>query len=230
MDTVVLVLMFLVTFMTGLKLTFLKVWQMAVVAAVCALFIALIWPLAIQQSRNEIAEWLGNPQLMLDTSVILTLEVLWQMAYCLLAGKLLYGKPVKKRTIWIYRVLRFFPGILIFPVLFYALVQLIYALPGSDFSTVAYSLAAGTLVAFPAFAFLIKLLLPEKDLRQEILFLCAALVLILGIVATVNGTTSFKGSDPVEWGALGAFIGLTLVCAVVGYVIYNYKLKKLNKN
>ena len=92
---------------------FLKAWQIAIVAVVCALFIGFSWPYAIAQSRNEISEWLGNQKLMLDTSVVLTLEVIWQMAYCMLSAKLFYDGKVKKRTVWVYRMLRFFPGILI---------------------------------------------------------------------------------------------------------------------
>ena len=86
METVILVLMLVVIFMTWLKLTFLKMWQIIVVAVICSLFIGLSWSYAIQQSRNEISEWLGNQRLMLDTSVLLTIEVFWQMAYCMLSG------------------------------------------------------------------------------------------------------------------------------------------------
>ena len=211
--------MLIVILMTWLKMTFLKMWQTAAVAAACALFIGLTWPLAIEQSNNEIDKWLGNQQLMLDTSVIITLEVLWQMAYCLLSGKLLYEGRVGRRTIWAYRLLRFFPGILIFPVLFYLLVEVIYLLPGMDFSLVAWTLAVIVLAAIMVGTLCLRLVLPEKSLRLEILFLSSSLVLILGIVATVNGTTNFKGSDSIEWMALAAFMALMLVCAVAGYFI-----------
>ena len=223
MQYVVLVLMLLVTLQTWLKLTFMKVWQMVAVAAVCALFVGLTWGYAIDQSRNEIAEWLQDQPLMLDVSVILTLEVLLQMAYCLLAGSLLYDGEVSRRVVWIYRVLRFFPGVLIFPVLFYALVQVIYAFPGADFATVAWSLAAVVLLLLPLGALGMRWIVPEKNLRLEMLFLLAALVLILGIIATVNGTTTFHGSDPVEWSALAAFCLLALLCALIGLFRWSHQ-------
>lgn len=218
METVILVLMCVVIFMTWLKLTFLKVWQVAVVAAICSLFIGFTWPYAIQQSRNEIGEWLGNQLLMLDTSVVLTIEVLWQMAYCMLSGKLLYGETVSRRTIWIYRILRFFPGILIFPVLFYLQVQMMYLIHGVDFAIISWGLAATVFIAMMGMPFVLRWLLPQKSLRLEVLFLSSSLVLILGIVTTVNGTTNFKGSDPIEWYALFVFCALATVCGVVGYV------------
>ena len=80
--------------------TSLKAWQVAVVAVICALFIGLTWNFAIARSRNEISAWLGNQQLMLDTSVVLTLEVIWQMAYCMLSGKLIYDGKVSRRTLY----------------------------------------------------------------------------------------------------------------------------------
>lgn len=218
MKTVVLVIMILVCFNFCLKQTFLRGWQLVVTSLLCSLFVGTIWPYAIEQSRQQIDAWLADQPLMLDTSVILTLEALWQMAFCLLAAGLLYGGRVPPRVIVCYRVLRFFPGILILAVLFAAEVALIYQLPGVDFSVTAWSMALGILFLLPAFSWLIRWLLPEKDLRLELLFLCNALLLLLGIVATVNGTTNFKGSDAIEWTALGAFLLLALICGLIGWM------------
>lgn len=228
METVILVLMLVVVFMTWLKLTFLKVWQIVAIAIFCSLFIGFSWPYAIQQSRNEIGEWLGNQALMLDTSVILTVEVLWQMAYCMLSGKLLYGEVVSRRTIWIYRILRFFPGLLIFPVLFYLQIQVMYLISGVDFAIISWGLALFVFVAIIVGSYFLRLLLPQKGLRLEVLFLSSSLVLILGIVTTVNGTTSFKGTEPIEWNALLAFCVLTFVCAVIGYFKFQIRKSKWN--
>ena len=226
MDAVVLVLMLLVVFMTSLKLTFMKWWQTALVAAVCALFVGLIWPIAIEQSRNEIDQWLSNQQLMLDTSVIITLEVILQIAYCMLSARLMYEGQEKKRTIILYKILRTFPGVLIFPVLFFLLIQVIYAFSGVSFSLIAWCLAGAVLILLPAFTWLLRFILPEKSIRLEMLFMIAVVIMVLGIVATVNGTTNFKGSDPVEWSALLAFCILLLVCSAGGYLVRKIKTNK----
>ena len=226
METTILTLMLIVIFMTWLKLTFLKIWQIVLIATACAFFIVFSWPYAIQQSRNEISEWLSNQKLMLDTSLVLTLEVLWQMAYCMLSGKLLYDGKVRQRTVWIYRMLRFFPGILVFPVLFYLQIQTMYLFSDIDFSTISWCLAALVLLAVIGGSYLLRWLLPQKALRLELLFLSSALVLILGIVVTVNGTTNFKGSDPIEWKALLTFIGLTTLCGGIGAFLYSKRKVK----
>ncbi len=209
-----------------LKQTFLKPWQWIVATSVCTLFTGLIWPWSIEQSRNQIAEWLADQPLMLDTSVVLSLEALWQMSFCLLAGRLMYDGQVKRRTVWLYRVLRFFPGILILAVLYSAQVSLIYMLPGTAFGTVAWSMAIAVAVLLPSISWLLRWLLPERDLRLEVLFLSSALLLILGIVATVNGTTNFRGRDDVDWLALAADIALTLTCAAAGFLIWRYRSSK----
>lgn len=229
MESVVVVLLFLVLFSTWMKMTFLKTWQLWAVSLICFLFVGLSWPWAINQSRNEIGEWLSNQPLMLDTSVVLCLEVLWQISYSLLAARLLYDGVVSSRMLWFYRILRFFPGILIFPVLFYALVQVVYAFPGQDFPLIAWSFAVLILAISPLLVYGIRRLLPEKHLRLELLFLLSVVVLALGVIATVNGTTTFHGSDKIEWNALGVFLLLSLICACLGLVIKQIQLKKFSK-
>lgn len=226
MESVVVVLLLLVLFGAWMKMTFFKTWQMWAMTLACSLFVGLSWPIAINQSRNEIGEWLSNQPLMLDTSVVLCLEVLWQMSYAFLAARLLYAGTVKRRTLWVYRILRIFPGILIFPVLFYAFVQVIYAFPGYDFALLAWSFSMFIFAIFPIAVYGIRWLLPEKHLRLELLFLISMVILALGVVATVNGTTTFKGADSIEWMALGTFILLMLFCAALGFLLKQYSLKK----
>ncbi len=122
MNTVVLVLMLLTAFNFLLKQTFWKVIAVCVIAAICAVFAGLMWPYAIEQSKTQIANWLSNQPLMLDTSVFLSVEVCIQMAYAMLAVHVANDYPVKPRMILMYRFLRWFPGLLIFPVLFSGLV------------------------------------------------------------------------------------------------------------
>ena len=72
METIVVVLMILVCFNFMMKQTFRKRGSVAAIAVVAALFVGLMCPYAIQQSKTQIADWLADVQLMLDTSVVLT--------------------------------------------------------------------------------------------------------------------------------------------------------------
>ena len=230
MDTVVLVLMLLTAFNFLLKQTFWKAIAVGVIAAICAVFAGLMWPYAIEQSKSQIANWLGNQPLMLDTSVILSIEVCIQMAYAMLAVHVSNDYPVKPRMIVMYRFLRWFPGVLIFPVLFSGLVYLIFAFPGISFQTIAWSYATFILVVIPCGRYLLLYLLPEKKLRLELFFLTNALVAILGIVATVNGKTSAAGVSEIDWKALLGVTAIALTGGALGLVWWNIRSKRKEKS
>lgn len=229
METVVFVLMILVCFSFMLKQTYRKNRSVAVIAVVCALFTGLMWPYAIEQSKTQIADWLADTALMLDTAVMLTLEVILQMTFCMLAAHVQTSGPLRKRTLWMYRALRWFPGILIFPVLFSALVALIFAFPGVSFSLLSWSMAAGVLILIPVGTWLLRRVMPEKDVRLELLFLVNALIAVLGVVATVNGRTAVAGMSEVDWSALAALVVIIVLGALAGFVAYRIKLKKKAK-
>ena len=230
METVVLVMMILVCFNYALKQTNRKIYSVLFSAAVCALFVGLMWPYAIEQSKSQISDWLADSTLMLDVAVILSLEVVIQMAFCILAAHIQTSGKVKPIIIWIYRVLRWFPGVLIFPVLFSILVSAIFALPGVSFSLVAWILAAIVFVSIPLGSWILRWLLPEKEIRLELLFLANALIAILGVIATVNGQTAVAGISEVDWSALGGIVVLLIVGLVAGIIAYKIKLKRITKN
>lgn len=230
MESVVLVMMILVCFNYILKQTYRKVYSIAFSAIVCALFVGLMWPYAIEQSKSQISDWLANSALMLDIAVILTLEVAVQMAFCVLSAHIQTSGKVKPITIWVYRVLRWFPGVLIFPVLFSLLVSAIFALPGVSFSLIAWVLAAIVFIVIPLAAWGVKWLLPEKEIRLELLFLSNALIAILGVIATVNGQTAVAGISDVDWKALGGVVSLLICGLVLGIIVYRIKLKRITKN
>ena len=167
---------------------------------------------------------------MLDTSVLLSVEVCIQMAYAMLAVHVANDYPVKPRMILMYRFLRWFPGLLIFPVLFSGLVYLIFAFPGTSFQTIAWSYAAFILAAIPCGRFILLYLLPEKELRLELFFLTNALVAVLGIVATVNGKTSAAGVSEIDWKALTGVIVIALAGGILGLLWGNIRNRNKEKS
>ena len=225
MDTIVLILILLTAFNFLLKQTFWKPIAVGVTAAIAAVFVILVWPYAIEQSKTQIADWLSDNQLMLDTSVVLTLEIVLQMAFCLLAVHVANFSPVKRRMMWAYCVLYWFPGVLIFPVLFFGLTQAIFSFPGVSFKLIAWLFGLFIFVVIPVGRWLVRWLLPEEELRLELFFLSYSLVAILGIIATVNGRTAVDGVSDVDWSALTGCIILFLVGAIVGWIVYVIKRK-----
>lgn len=225
MEVIVCILMLLTAFNFLLKQTFRKMRAVLLTAFPLALFAGLMWPYAIEQSGEQIAAWLQNPELMLDTAIFLTLEVGLQLAFCLLAVHVTYVSPVGKRLLWTYRLLYHFAGVLIFGVVFFCLTQLIFSLPGVSFRLVAWGFALVLLFLIPLGYKGLLWLLPEPELRLELLFMTNALVAVLGIVATVNGRTAMEATAAVNWEALAGCFLLWAAGGGIGWGVRVWKCR-----
>ncbi len=223
METVVKLAMVLVSLSFVLKLTGYKLRQLLLMALLCALFVGFSWQFAAEQSKTAIASWLSDRELMQDIAVLMTLDVALQMAYCLMAVNLMNSGPLKRRTILVYKLLRLFPGIMVFLVLFSLLVSCVFAFPGVSFSLISWCMAAAVLVLLPLAVLGVRKLLPEKEIRLELLFLSNALTAALGVIATVNGTTASESVDSVDYPATIAVIGIVLLGAALGFLLYRLK-------
>ncbi len=225
METVVTVLMILIALSFILKQSFGKPYTVIAAAVVLALFAGFAWPLAIEQSKSRISEWLADSSLMLDVAVVLSVEIFLQMSFCIMAADISSEGTLPKWKILIYKALRWFPGILVFPVIFSALVYAVFALPGYDFRLISWSLAGVVLVSVACGAWLFRKIIPEKDLRLELLFIFNALTAIFGVIATVNGQTAVEGISEVDWSAFAGIAGITLAGAAVGLACYFVRLR-----
>lgn len=232
METVVILIMVAVSFSFILKLTFHRFSGAIALALMASAFVFLTYDEATSQSKTQIADWLQNPSLMLDTSVWLTIDVAFQICFCTIAAKKMSGELSKKDNI-AYQICLWIPGLLIFPVLFSALTQLIFALPGTDFAVIGWSTTAALFFAVPLTAYFVKWLLPETEIRLELMFMINLLIAALGIMATVNGRTAAAGTNNIDWYALCAMFGLLAVGCAVGIFsnrfIINRKINKIQK-
>lgn len=228
MEIVVIIIMLLVCFSILLKQTYLPVWGRILVCFLCALFIGISWKIAASQSKTQIAAWIQNPRLMLDVAVLLTVDVFIQITFCVISVKRIFGERMSKweniiswGSLWI-------PGILIFPTLFALLVEVIFSFPGTDFSTIAWALSVAVFIVGVTMSFLLKAVIPEKDLRLELIFMINALIALLGVIATVNGRTAVAGVNSVDWETLVGVILILVIGAAGGFMLYKRKQNKLN--
>lgn len=230
MEAVVVVLMIIAVVNFWLKLTFVKTWQVWVFAALAAFFVYAMQPVAIMQSKTQLMDALHNPALMQDIALILSLEVVLELAFCLLATRYYTHDELRPRTRWVFHALRFFPGILIFPVLFVVLTNVIFALPGWNFRVTAILVALAVILVVAIGVLVVRRLLPEKSLRLELLFIGNVMVALLGIVATVNGRTAVEGTDKVNWLAMAGILVIIIVFTLIGMAYYRFKLKRKRDN
>lgn len=211
---------------TLLKLSFWRWWQTTLFGLACAVFIVASCKYAVLQSKTQLTDYLTNNAILQDTAVLITIESVLCLAFCFAA---LNAGHSGKRKLWL-RVLNWYPGLLVFPVLFYLLTQSIYAMPGSDFTAISYLLASIVLVAIPLLSYVARYLVPEKELRLEVHFLVSLFVCIIGLITTVNGNVAYAATqEPLNIRAIIFSIGLFLIMFLCGVVLSRLKWKIINK-
>ena len=191
MELIIRILMLLILINCVLRLSFWKPWQAALFGLICAAFIIWMCQFAILQSKTQLADYLKNTRVMQDAAVLITIESALCFAFCFATLREMFGKK-KKRLV---KLLYWYPSLLVFPVLFYALTQIVFAMPGTDFSTISYVLAGVVFVGLPVLSYLARFPYPEKELRLEVYFLATLFVCIIGLITTVNGNVTYTTVD-----------------------------------
>lgn len=200
---------------TVVKLSFWKWWQTAIFGLLCAVFVVFSCHFAVLQSKTQSVDYLNNQSAMQDIAVLITMESVICFAFGFIA---LLGNQNKKWQL-VGKILYGYPSLLLFPVLFYLLTQLIYALPGTGFTSISYLLAASVLVGIPLASWAIKYLCPEKEFRLEIYFLVSLFVCIIGLITTVNGNVTYAAAkEPLNWKAIAVSGGLFLITFLFGLI------------
>lgn len=223
METVIILMMILVSVGFVLKLTFMRLWQIVAESVVVALTTVYTIDIATLQSKTQIEGWLHTPELMPDVAVILTIDVALQIAFCVSQVadiSSLRGKIFRN-------ILLFIPGLIVFPMVFYLLVYLMFYFTGTDFHTVGYGLAVSLFILIPFLSIGLKYMLPDKSGRLELIFYLNCILGMLGIVATVNGQTATIGMNEIDFPALLTIIGIIAIGTVIGLLLYKRKINKL---
>jgi len=215
MELIIQILMLFIVINCILKLSFWKPWQSALFGVICAVFIIWTCQFAILQSKTQLADYLKNSYIMQDSAVLITIESAICFAFCFAALREMFGKKAKK---WV-QPLYWYPGLLVFPVLFYLLTQIIFAMPGTDFNTISYVLAGAVLIGLPALSYLVRYLYPEKELRLEVHFLVSLFVCIIGLITTVNGNVTYAAvEEPMNIKALLLSFALFASAFLIGFL------------
>lgn len=211
-----------------LKLSFWKLWQAILFSCICALFIIGTCQFAITQSKTQLLDYLSNTRILQDTAVLITIESAICLGFCFAALRNLFGKKNKP---WL-KPLYWYPSLLIFPTFFYLLTEIIFALPGIDFTKTSYYLAAGIFVAMPLSSYAAKQILPESELRLEVHFLISLFVAIIGLITTVNGNVVYAATqEPINLKAISLSFTLFAVTFLIGFLWNKYKwIIRHNKN
>lgn len=230
MKLVVIIIMLLIVLNFVLKLSFHRFWGIIVMCIVPLLFMVTVYDFASMQSKTQIEIWLLQPDLMLDTAVILTIDAIFHIAFGLFLARK-NSTDISRKELFLLSVTHWIPGIFLFPVLFSILVEVIFLMPGIDFSIIGCGCGITISLVSLILVYIIKHVLPEEDLRLEFMFLINLIIIALGVVVTVNGHTAAAGTNFVKWDALACLIILLIISSCIGLIYHqihtNIKLRQL---
>lgn len=226
MELVIQILMLFIIVNVIMKLSFWKWWQTLLFALISAVFVLVSCSYAILQSKTQLSDYMNNTAVMQDAAVLITIESVLCFAFCFAA---LRSADTNKEKVW-QKALKWYPGLLLFPVLFYILTQTVFAMPGTDFTVISYILAGAVLVLLPLLSIGVRYMYPEKELRLEVYFLVSLFVCIIGLITTVNGNVTYApAEEPVNIRAVVISLVLFLLLFLTGILWSRLKWKLISK-
>lgn len=226
MEIIINILLISVFINTILKISFWDFKFQLIVGVLVGGFVLLTYDIATEQSKTQIDQWLENSDILGNMAVLITIEAMLYMSFCFLSLKDIY----EKQKGWVFIILRLYSGVLIFPVSLYIFTQSVFYFTGVDFFSLAMIMSFIMALLVVGFSFGVKKLLPEREMRLEMLFIVSLIVTTLGLISTTNGKMMYPAkNEAVDLPMLGVTFVLFGAFFVVGYLITYFKWKYFNK-
>ena len=189
--------------------------------------VGLAWRWAASQSGQQVLTLLGNADEMLNVAVLLNVEVVVHLTFCILSA---HKNRLTLLQNIVFQIVRFVPGVFAFLSLIALEVYTMVSNPGIDFQTIAWLMAFAILFITPIAALSLRYFFPEYELRLEMIFHISIMMMLLGVIATVNGRTAAvatANTDVVSSLSVAALLMLGIAAGVLNFYI---KKKNNNKN
>lgn len=228
MPAIILLIIFFVIINTAIKLSFWKPWQLMLTGLLFGVFVWVCYPYAITRSQTHIYEQLQNKTIRQDFVALLTVETFIYAAFCFtyLTNHFQAEKKISKaRTL-----LNLFPGLLIFPALFYLFTLTVFNFSGVNFSKLALYFSLLIAVALPLLSLAIKRIFREEDFRIEMLFISGTLVVILGLISTFQENMVYKTTQQTDLTTFMWSLGGIVLLAILGLFSNRIYWKIKNRN
>jgi hypothetical protein len=187
-----------------------RMWHRLVFALLCLVFIWLCYPYAIETNKINVENILMQQNRMMDMTLFFVLDLLLSMGFCWVV----FARWNKRRVGKYAMLLAYIPSLLIFPVIFYLQLNLSFLFVGYSFLwlTAIYSALIFIFIFFGAY--LAGKLLPEAELRLELIIVFSGLLFALIICCTVfhPSASIFSQSTSVNFKELlFAFLIITII-------------------
>lgn len=226
MEALISILLIGIFINTLLKISFWKTIFQIIFGIIIAFFTFYMYPKAIEQSQVEMAQWLEDTNILSTIAVLITIEAMLYIGFCF--------EVFSNRKKLIFKVLNAYSGLLIFPSVFYVLAQSMFFFTGFEFHKIAISVAIFLGIFIPIFCWGLKLLLPEKEIRTEMLLFVSLLNTLLGLLITTNGKIIYTPKNqPINLHFIAysfLFFGILFALGFfISRIKWTYFSKKINK-
>lgn len=198
-------------------------WSVRIFALLVTMLSFAFYPIVIEQSGDFYTKMLSDANLVGNIAVLITLEAIIGMLLSIGLLNTLFKKKENSKLHW----LKYLPDFLIIAAIPYAEQQMFYALPGYDFKVTAIISALVFSGVVVILTLAIRSALEEIGGRYEFNFLINVFLLLVAILLNAGLSSYNTGSyqSGVEWQSTVAFIGLILLFVVLGFALYQLKIK-----
>lgn len=223
MELIIIVLMLFVALNCATKLSLWPWPQRFAFSVVVAAFVWWSQRFAVLQSKTQIADLLQNTSALQNMAAIVTVESAVSFGFC---SRWLDGVYLSPACRWWERLLKWYPSLLMFPVMFYILTQTMFMAVGVDFGVTAAVVSVAVLVGLPLLASGVKLLMPDEEGRVELHVLLSCFVCVLGLISTVTGKIVYRAvEEAVNWSMVGLAAVVFVVLFAAGFIGSRLKWK-----
>lgn len=185
-------------------------------SAAVALFVWWSQRYAVLQSKTQLADLLQNVTALQNMAVIVTIESAVNFGFC---SRWLNDAYSTQGCKWWESMLRWYPSLLVFPVMFYLLTQTMFMAVGVDFGISAAAVAAAAFFGLPLLAEGVRWYMPDSDGRVELHVLLSCFVCVLGLISTVTGKIVYHAAEePVNWRMVGLAVVVFAVLFAAGFI------------
>ncbi len=224
MQTLIIILFILAFILTVLQLSLIKLkYSSAVFFVLVSFMLYFTYPYAIEQSYAKFKELTHNQHIVSNFMVIQIIECLLGLLFSIFLIRMFYNERVRK----FFKYFAYFPGFIIFPALFYTESAVFLNISGMNFQLLAIIIAVILPLAVIGINILVKMLIPEYDLRLELKFILHILQLTTAIIISINifklPTANLESDFYIS--QLLVFFGLVFLFGLVGFVRYNKRLR-----
>ncbi|MDL2311455.1 hypothetical protein LJC68_01070 [Bacteroidales bacterium OttesenSCG-928-B11] len=192
--------------------------------SICLLWIFTTHFFAIEQNKLVLERIIGSQNAITNLSIIVMLDLLLTLGF----SQSLIKKMAGENRSWGAKIAAYVPCILFFPVLTYLQITLFFQLPGYNFVLLTTLFGISSFICIMGGSFLLRKIIPEAEVRIELVLLFSLLLFLLSICFMVfhPSILIYSYSQPVDWKDFILTLAVTITLGGIGLLWQLFYRKK----